>query len=239
MDVHNSEFNGNPLKIQCTCSYDAYIFPEKFGVSSITQCKKCGKKIYSLECTSCQNGFYYPEESIPKIAKYSQWRCEICKKDNPLPEDIPTNYIKNFHLSEIPQEVQTKMFSHKKQRIKALFIGAPVMILIGIAIAIIPIIEKANIIIGSLAGIAFTIFCIQQTFELWRKKLTEAEVSVEQYKGIKWGAILLIPALFLLEMFRSNQNLGMNIMFGIAVFFTLYGIFIFFSAFFKKGVYAN
>lgn len=239
MDVHNSEFNGKPLKILCSCGYEAYIFPEKFGVSSITQCKKCGKKIYSLECANCKSGFYYPEESIAKFVTNSLWRCEICKKESALPPDVPVNYLKNYQISEIPQEVQIKMFSHKKHRIKALFIGAPIIILIGIAISIIPIIEKANIVIGTLAGVAFTIFCIQQTLDFWRKKLTQAEVSVEHYKGIKWGAILFIPALFILELFRSNQNLGMNIMFGFSVFFILYGIFIFFAAMFKKGFYAS
>jgi len=94
------------LSGNCSCGKECFIFVKDFTVSRFTVCKKCGQKIYFLECDGCGSGFSIPEKA--KNISNGSWKCEVCDKEHNELADIQ---IENYTQEELPKEISKKAVS--------------------------------------------------------------------------------------------------------------------------------
>ncbi len=92
------------LSGNCSCGKECFIFVKDSLVSRFSVCKKCGKKIYFLECDGCGSGFSIPENY--KTISNGSWKCEVCDKEHNKLADIQ---IENYTREELPKEISKKI----------------------------------------------------------------------------------------------------------------------------------
>lgn len=97
------------LQVNCSCGQELYIFFEgkTHLTDHVTICKKCGKKIFWLNCRNekCQTGFGFSESSKELNLEERKWKCPQCKRENQLDDGLEKRLISSFTQEEIPDDV--------------------------------------------------------------------------------------------------------------------------------------
>jgi hypothetical protein len=88
----------------CQCGNNFQVFLSSLDQSYITVCRKCGKKVYFVNCTNpqCRSGYAYPESAKEINLIERSWQCPSCKT---VYKSLPETVIKNYYKSELPPEV--------------------------------------------------------------------------------------------------------------------------------------
>lgn len=109
------------LQASCSgCGWEGIVLIPDLMQDYYALCKKCGKKIYGVNCPKCESGFGYSEDDKEINKEQMTWRCDICNQDNPLTDDTQNNLCEVYDSEkELPEEIRLKLAEQMRVSRKA------------------------------------------------------------------------------------------------------------------------
>ncbi len=94
------------LQVECSCNEAGYVFLDDIMEDYYSICKKCGRRIYGLNCPQCKSGFAIPEEDKQIDKLEMSWKCDICGQTNKISPMSQNNAVKFYRFEEVPKGIE-------------------------------------------------------------------------------------------------------------------------------------